>query len=306
MSKNRFFFILIAPFFLLATLPACGVKKVAVNATAKIMRDGVPAVEEEDDIAYANHASLNSLKLLEGMQRSSPKDSIVLYMLARSFASYTFGFVENDILEAQGINEPIEKAATARAKRFYGRGKKFGLMLLSKNSAFKKSLDGSLDSFKKALNGFHKKDVPALFWTAFDWGSLINLSKNSPEAIAEIPRIEAMMKRVMELDENYYYAGPHQFFGVFYASTPKMLGGQPEVAKKEFEEAIQFTHGKDLMTKVLYAQYYAVQIQDRSLYRSLLKEVVDADAAQLPEQRLANELAKRRAEILLNKEKMFF
>jgi hypothetical protein len=290
----------------LTAFPACGIKKTAASVTAQIMRDGLPAIEEEDDLGYANQASLVSLKTLEAMQRSNPKDPNILFMLARSYGAYTFGFVENDILEAKGVNEPFEKVATDRAKRFYGRGKKFGLMLLSRNKAFEKSLKGPLDNFKHALQGFGKKDVPGLFWTAFNWGSFINYSKDSPEAIMELPRIEAMMRRVMELDSNYYFAGPHQFFGVFYASRPKTLGGLPEESKKEFDQAVQTTGGKYLMAKVLYAQFYDVQTQNRSEFQNTLKEVAGADAAALPEQRLANELAKQRAGILLRKEKLFF
>jgi hypothetical protein len=47
-------------------------------------------------------------------------------------------------------------------------------------------------------------------------------------------------------------------------------------------------------------------VQDQGLYQKLLGEVVAADAAQLPEQRLANELAKRRAKTLIEKKAMFF
>lgn len=290
----------------LLPLAACGIKKTAVNATAQIMAAGTPAIEEEEDVAYANQASLASLKTLEAMQRSNPNDSTTLFLLAKSFGAYTFGFVENDILEAKGNNEAFEKLATERAKRFYGRGKKFGLMLLSKNGSFKKALVGPLDDFKGALNKFGKKDVPALFWTAFNWGNLINFSKDSPEAIVELPKVEALMRRVIELDDTYNYSGPHLFLGAFYASRPPMLGGQPEEAKKEFELAIDQTGGKYYMSKVLYAQFYAVQTQNKGLFESLLKEVIAADPAVMPEQRLANEIAIRRAQILIQKEKLFF
>ena len=60
------------------------------------------------------------------------------------------------------------------------------------------------------------------------------------------------------------------------------------------------------MIKVLMAQFYAVQVQDKDLFRKLLQEVVEADATVLPEQRLANEVAKKRASVLLAKEKLFF
>ncbi len=306
--KSRLLFQKLLLALLLGALlfPACGFKKTASSITAQIMRDGLPSVEEEEDLDYARQTSLSSLKMLEGMQRNNPKDKNILFMLTRSFASYTFGFVENDILEAKGTSEIQEKLATERAKRFYGRGKKFGLMLLSQNKSFEKGLTSSPAEFEKALQSFGKKDVPALFWTAFNWGSWINYSKDSPEAIIEVSKVQALMKRVMELDENYNYAGPHLFLGVFYASLPPMLGGKPEEAKKEFETVLDKTKSNYLIAKVLYAQFYAVQIQDRGEFIRLLKEVVDADAAALPEQRLVNEIAKARAEILLKKEKLYF
>ncbi len=288
-------------------LSGCGFKKTAASITAQIMKDGIPSVEEEDDLGYANQTSLNSLKTLEAMQRANPSDSTLLLLLARSFASYTFGFVENDILEARGSNELLEKAATDRAKRFYSRGKKFGLLLLSKNKRFQKGVEGDFEHFQSSLNSLGSKDVPALFWTAFNWGSLINLSKDSPEAIIELPRVEAMMKRVAVLDEKYFFSGPNLFFGVFYGSRPKMLGGQPEASQEAFEKVMRDTQNQYLMAKVLYAQFYAVQMQDKALFEKTLKEVANTDAAALPQnQRLANEIAKRRAEILLNKENLFF
>ncbi len=285
---------------------SCGIKQTAVNVTAQVMVAGTPAIEEEEDVAYANQASLASLKTLEAMQRSNPNDSTTLLLLAKSFGSYTFGFVENDILEAKGNNEAFEKLATERAKRFYGRGKKFGVMLLSKNGSFKKTVSGPLDDFKAALNKFNKKNVSSLFWAAFNWGNLINFSKDSPEAIVELPKVEAIMRRIIVLDDTYNFSGPHLFLGAFYASRPPMLGGQPEEAKKEFEMAIDQTGGKYYMAKVLYAQFYAVQTQNKGLFGSLLKEVANADPAIFPAQRLANELAIRRAQILLQKEKLFF
>jgi hypothetical protein len=49
------------------------------------------------------------------------------------------------------------------------------------------------------------------------------------------------------------------------------------------------------MGKVLYARYYATVVQDRDLYVRTLKEVLATPGSIWPEQRLANELARRRA-----------
>ena len=156
------------------------------------------------------------------------------------------------------------------------------------------------------LKGYGKGSVPLLFWTSFSWGGSINLNKDSPEAIIEFPKTEAMMQRVLDLDEYYFYGGPHLFFGVSFGSRPAMFGGNLEKSKEHFDKAINAYQRKFLMALVMYAQVYAVQAQDPQLFDSLLGEVVAADPAAMPEQRLANELAVRRAKWLLEHKSLFF
>jgi hypothetical protein len=94
--------------------------------------------------------------------------------------------------------------------------------------------------------------------------------------------------------------------GLVYASQGKPMGGDPELAKKYFEEALTATGGRYLLTKTLMARTYAVITQDRALFESLLKEVLAAPADIYPEQRLSNELAKRRAKRYLQQVEEFF
>ncbi|MEE8269532.1 MAG: TRAP transporter TatT component family protein, partial [Nitrospinaceae bacterium] len=56
---------------------------------------------------------------------------------------------------------------------------------------------------------------------------------------------------------------------------------------------------KFLMAKVIYAKTYAVQMQDRDLFKKLLNAVLDARSDILPEQQLANAVAKQKAQKLL-------
>ncbi|HKX11840.1 MAG TPA: TRAP transporter TatT component family protein, partial [bacterium] len=184
--------------------------------------------------------------------------------------------------------------------------KDYGQQLLSLNGSYAKAKEGTLDEFQKALGTFSKGDLEDLFWAGIAWGNYLNFNKDSTDAIAELPRVEALFNRVLELDETYYYGGPHLFFGAFYGSRPKLLGGDPDKSKMHFEKAIQIGGGKYFMAQVSEAQYYAVQVQDLGLYERLLNEIVAADVTVLPEQRLSNEVAKRRAQILLDKKSLFF
>ncbi|MDL1872807.1 hypothetical protein FBR05_11485 [Deltaproteobacteria bacterium PRO3] len=285
---------------------ACGFKKVATKASAQIFYDATPSIDREDDVELAEQASLGFLKMLEGFYLQNPKDKQVLLLLTKAYSAYAFGFTENEILANKGGNQADYDRAMARAKRFYTRARDYGIQLLSLKPAFAKSQEGTLDEFQKSLKKFGPGDLEELFWAGFAWGNYVNFNKDSTDAVAEVPRIEAIFNRILELDETYYFGGPHLFFGAFYGSRPKLLGGDPEKSKMHFDKAIAITQGKALMGAVNKALYYAVQVQDAALYTSLLGEVVAADAAALPEQRLSNELAKRRAKILLEKKSLFF
>jgi hypothetical protein len=284
----------------------CGFKKLATKASTDIFYDATPSIDSEQDVELAQQASLGFLKMLEGFYLQNPKDPKVLVLLTRAYASYAFGFTENDILANKGSNQAAYDKAMKRANLFYTRAKDYGLKMLSLNSSFAKAQEGNLDQYNAALKTFSKLSIEKLFWAGFAWGNFLDFNKDSIEAIADAPRIEALMQRVLELDETYYYGGPHLFLGAFYGSRPKMLGGDPDKAKLHFEKAIEITQGKYLMAQVAEAQYYAVQVQDMELYQKLLQGVLSADAAALPEQRLSNELAKIRAKILLDKKSLFF
>lgn len=284
----------------------CTPKKIASDITAQIMRSGAPAFEMESDVEIAREAGLTMIKMIEAFQYDNPANKNLNTLLARSYANYAQGFLEYQLLTSKGVNEVKYQKYLERTKMFYERGKQYGLRVLRGNGSFKSALNKDLDTFVKSLKGFGRSAVPQLFWTAMSWGGLINLSLDSPLAIAEFPRVEAIMQRVLMLDEHYFYSSPNLFFGYSLGSRPQMFGGNYEKSKAHFEAALSAYNRKFLMGLVYYAEVYAVQTQNASLFTTLLNEVLAADAAALPEARLANELAQRRARWLLeNKEKFF-
>ncbi len=306
MKKHPIFLRPACLFLIVFFITGCGLKKVATKTTADIFYDATPTIDREDDVELAEQASLGFLKMLEGFYQQNPQDKTVLLLLTRSYAGYAYGFTENEILASKGSDKAAYDKAVARAKRFYTRAKEYGVELLSRNSSFAKAKEGTLDDFNASLKTFTKKDVENLFWAGFAWGNYLNFHKDSVEAVAELPRVEAVMQRVLELDPNYYYGGADLFMGALYGSRSQMLGGNPEKSKEHFERAIQVSDRKNLMAPVTMAQFYAVQVQDLALYNKLLEGVLADDPAKLPEQRLMNELAKIRAQILLDKKKEFF
>lgn len=299
---KKYAFILILPI----ALCACSLNKTVTSVVTEIMYKGMPAAEREDDEFIARQAAASMLLSLEAFHENHPSNKKLLTLMSQSYANYAFGFSEGDMLRYKGKNEKRYNDARARALRFYSRGKQYGLTAMQQKSAFKKAITSNLTDFEKSLKVFHKKDVPTLFWTGFNWGGWINLNLDDPNEIAKLARAQAIMERAIELDETFYYGSAHTFFGALASARPKMLGGDPELGKKHFEKALEISNNKYLMSKVLYAQFYAVQIQDKELFTKLLNEVVESPEDILPEQRLANQIAKTRAKLLLERIEEYF
>lgn len=283
---------------------SCGMKKMATNVIGKIATDGMVALEGEEDVSFARQTAPSLIKTLEVLSYGNPEDTTSLVLLSQSYGQYAFGFLEEDMLADSSNTGSLEKTKT-QADLFYRRGRDFGIKALSRDKSMRAAMNAPFPEFKKAVGRQNKKKISALFWTAFNWANTLNLNLDDPQAIADLPRIEALIDRVIELDPDFYYGSAHALKGVIAAMRPKMLGGDPELSAREFDKA--FKDAPDyLMTRVLRAQYLARQMQDASAFRTLLTDVLEADAAALPAQRLANELAKRRARLLLAAEKKLF
>ena len=282
----------------------CSMKTITTNTVANISTTGMEALEGETDVEFARAAAPALIKTLEVFRYGNLKNERMLTELSLAYAQYTFGFVEEDILSSSDGSKE-HATALARAEDFYRRGREFGIAALSRQRHLHKGFKSAFKEFDLAIKKTGKKDVPALFWTAFNWASWVNLNRTDPMAIIDMPRIGAMIDRVIELDSNFYYGSAHAFKAIIAVSRPKMLGGNPELAKAEFEKAVEIEPDY-LMTKVLYAQYYARQMQDRELFHHLLSEVIENSDNKLKEQALANALARRRAKLLLKMENKLF
>lgn len=263
-----------------------------MRETAGILARGAGALFDEPDPAFAAESMPAQLKTVEALLRSDPDNAQLLTLAAEGFCGYAFLFLEDSQPE--------------RAKGMYLRGRDYALRALARRAALKDLASAPEDRAAASLSAARKSDVPALFWAAFGWAGYINLSKDSSSAIADLPRVTAMMERVRQLEPGYHFAGADLYFGIYYASRPALLGGDTAKAKTYFEEARRLTAGKFLMTYVLEARSLAVAAQDQPLYKALLAKVEDSPAGALPEARLEDEVAKQKAARLLEKMNDFF
>lgn len=265
---------------------SCGVvNTVAVNATTNIVDYGLIAIFEESDLVFAETAIPGNLTLLEALYRAKEKDDDHLaLLLTQGYTGYTLGFVED--------------ADPERAKVLYTRARDYGLRSLKKNNAFARAFDQDREAFAKSLQQFGKEDVPMIFWTANAWGNLINVSIADPDVLGDLPKVNAMMEFVLKNDETYFYGSAHLYFAAILATTPKNLGGKPDSARYHFEKCFEIGKNAFVLPHLYMAKSYCVQMQDKALFEQLLKTIDEASLEALPEQRLVNAIAKRKAKRL--------
>ncbi len=272
----------------IATSSGCSFQKFIANRMAPTLKEMAYSFRSEKSTQHAREAGPALISLLDGFLQASPENEELLMLSAEMHGAFAFAFIENEdqewaaILYEKGLSRAFA-AANRRVDDFFGRASEGG------------------EALEAALAEADEDDVPALFWVGFNWGAWINLNRDDPEALADLPRVERLMERVRELDPTYFYGGPDLFFGFYYGGRTKLLGGEPERSKEAFENVIRINGDKPfLLAKVLYAQTYCVNNQDRDTFERLLEEVIDTPDDVLPEETLANKMAKVRAEDLLD------
>jgi hypothetical protein len=277
-------------------LAACDLERWGVDRSAEVLRRATPAYYEEPDIGFAREAAAANVKLIEGLSRVSPRNRSLLAQASEAICGYAYLFVEDDLEALPPADDEGRAPHLARAALFYQRCRGFAIRHLEvKQPGFGETITGPLAPLEAALRRTGPDDVPGLFWLGFSMATNANVSREDIATIADLPRIEAIMHRVCELDEGYYHAGARMGLGALYGSRGKMLGGDPDRGRREIERAISLTGGKFLMHKVILARVYAVAMGDRELFEKVLREVAATPGSVAPSDRLANEIARRRA-----------
>jgi hypothetical protein len=249
------------------------------------------SLQKQTDLELLQDGAPTLLLLLDGLIASDPDNDRLLMAATKAYGAYA------SILYEKG---QIERGINMSAK-----SKKYGINLLKQLPALENFNNLPLEEIQQALAGLSPNKVEYLFWGAYGWATWIQYQDGAPAAMIDLPIVEQIMLRVVELEDSYYYGGAHIFLGSYYGSRPQMYGGKPDLSRKHFERALAINKRSFLLTQVAYAQTYARLMFDRELYLTLLAEVieqpiVDSDMAS------SNKLAKVKAEKLINQVDEFF
>jgi predicted anti-sigma-YlaC factor YlaD len=289
---------LVATVLLFAALPACSVRKLAVNSLGNALAEGGSTFASDEDPDLVRDAVPFSLKTIEALLGEAPRHRGLLLAAASGFTQYAFAFLQQD---ADFLEEKDLAAATAlreRCVKLYLRGRDYGLRGLEIDfPGFRDRLRGDRAA---ALAPLRKRHVPLLYWTGAAWAAAMALRKSDSSLTADQELAEALMARALELDETFDLGSIHDFF-ISYEAGRSSVGGSVERAREHFSRALTLAKGGRAWPYLTFAESASVSTQDRPEFERLLNEALELDPGRVENQRLANLVAQKRARWLLSR-----
>jgi len=267
---------------LLLTLNACGFGGLPAALERSIMDNPDPVMVASAVPAY--------LLLLDTLVANDPEDAGMNAAAAKLYAFYATALSHD----------------TASGARLAERGRSYGAASLCLEVEEACGL-GALpfDRYKEVLAALDEDTLTELYAFSVSWLAWLQTHSNDMRALAELPRVELALQRILELDEGWEHGAAHLYLGILQSLRPPALGGKPEESRAHFERALVLSGGRDLGFKVAYARHYARGIFDRELHDRLLQEVLASDPAGNG-LTLVNTLAQTEARRLLESAESYF
>ncbi|MBK7877609.1 MAG: TRAP transporter TatT component family protein [Planctomycetes bacterium] len=282
-----------------ALLPACNVERFAVGKLGNALAEGGETWMQDDDPELIRSAAPFSLKLVESLLSKDPEHDGLLLAAASGFTQYAWGFVQQDAERMEAVDLARSRELAERARKLYHRAREYGLRGLdARHPGFRETL---LEDPATAIVDAERADVPFLYWTAAAWGLELSLSKTDPMALADLPAVQALIDRALELDEGWNGGAIHGFLILFEETRPGGGRDWTERSKQHYERAVELSKGRRAAPHVAFAEAVPMKKQDKAGFVQLLDAALAIDSTQYPEVRLENELAQARARWLASR-----
>lgn len=288
MRPRRISLLILAASFLLA----CSPRSYVVSRMADAASSGGEVFARDDDPELVRDAVPFALKTMESLLDSTPDHKGLLSALCKGFTEYAAAFVRQDAEEAR--DPGTRRAGMERTRRLLLRAREYGMRGLSVGRmGFPSGLSADPSAAAARIDA---EDVPLLFWTGVAWSLAVSTSSDDPSLLADLPRIEALMRRALALNEGYDDGAIHEYFIAFEGGRPEAMGGSAEKARRHFERAMALSGGKKVSPLVTFAETVSVRTQNRKEFLDLLDRALAFDArSAAPEHRMGNLVSQRRA-----------
>lgn len=275
---------------LIALLQVSGCASLVSSATQKMADNLTTAMLNQNDLETVKAGAPAYLIMLDSLIEGDPENSDMLIAGSKLYGSYTSAFVEDELRSKRLAEKSLTYARRA---------------LCLELKIVCEQLDAKLDELQPVLNKVDSDQQPVLYAFASAWAGWVQMNTSDWNALAQIPKLNAMFNRSLELDELHDQGGAHLYLGVLSSQIPPSVGGKPEQGRAHFEKAQILSDNKNLMVNVLFAEHYARLVFNQELHDQLLKQVLSAETRE-PGLVLVNTLAKRRAALLLEESSDFF
>lgn len=274
---------------LLSLLSACSI--FVEKASEQLGNDLRGAILDHDDPQTVADAMPAWLILLDAMLRSNPESEGLLTSAANMYGAYAGLFVEDDHQRALRL--------TQRALDYSRRA-----TCLS-DTEFCAVLDAPYLDFEAAMASLEAEQIDTIYALATSWTGWIKTRRDDFAAISDLPKVESLLRWVVDQDASHDAGGPFLYLAVLNSQRPAAVGGDLDGARAFYEQALDLSEQQNLLVKVYYASEYGRMVFDRELHDRLLNEVIDAKA-DVPGYTLSNQLAKARAQDLLEEADEYF
>jgi len=305
---KKFILIITALVVFCLVLPSCSINKLAMGAVADALTSGGSSdvFTGDPDPQLVADAIPFAIKLYETLLAANPDHQGLMLTTGSLFVMYSNAFVHGPAEMLSPGEWREREAGMQRAKQLYLRGHEILCDALdAKFKGFRQASveDGSMQAILKKCT---KNDVGLLYWTVAGGLAAYSIDVFDFNLSSRIPEWNMMISRAYELDPNFGGATLDEFFVLFYASLPELMGGDKERAKIHFQRALEKTGGNSSSAYISYAQSISVPAQDYDTYKDYLEKALDIDPDADVSTRLVTVVNQRKARWLLDNAYNYF
>ena len=283
-------------------LPACSINKMAIKAVSNALTGtGSSDVFTGDpDPRLVGDALPFAIKMYEALLDINPEHQGLILTTGSLFIMYANAFVQGPAEMLPNTEWREREAALMRAKQLYLRV--YEILNNGLEAKYRGFGQASVDNgtLQAILQKCKKEDVGLLYWTVAGGLSAYSIDLLDFELSARIPDWSVMIHRAYELDPDYGGSALDEFFIIFYASLPEMLGGDKERAEIHFQRALEKSGGRSVGAYVSYAQNISAPAQDYDTFKDYLEKALAINPDADPSTRLVNIITQQKARWLLD------
>jgi predicted anti-sigma-YlaC factor YlaD len=294
--------------FLLLTTASCSIKKFALKKAADALTGEAGSSNvflTDNDPELVGDALPFTIKMYESLMASIPEHYGLRLQTGILCIMYSKVYIQAPAEQLPDLEFDKKEFMLNRAKNLYLRGRDTVLEALEmKYSGFLENLQA--EQYGRALSNVDVKDVPALYWASAGWVAAFSIDPFDMKLGITLPQAEAIMKKVLELDEDFNNGSVHDFFILYYGSIPDYMGGSPKKAREHFKKAVKLSQGRSASPYLSLASTVSVKEQNSKEFKALLQQALQIDPDDFPALRLQNTIHQRKAKWMLEHMEDYF